>query len=119
VKILAERLVFGFLPAHADTQTHTAARERVERAHLLGHQRRVTLRQHQDLGAERHSRRDSRHVREGHQCLEDRHLRRIRPGSAARHRITHDDVVEHVDVVVSDLLDSLGETHHALRPLSI
>src|SRR5207249_5314974 len=34
VEILAERLVFGLLPADADTQPHATARERVERAHL-------------------------------------------------------------------------------------
>src|SRR4029434_7243229 len=35
------------------------------------------------------------------------------------HRVTHHDVVEHVDVVVADLLDGLGQAHHALRPFAI
>ena len=55
VKVLAERLVLGFLPADADAEPHAAARQRVERAHLLGHQGRLTLGQHEHLGAERHA----------------------------------------------------------------
>jgi len=54
-EILAKRLVLGFLPPHADAQAHASARQRVERAHLLGHQRRMPLRQHQHLRAERHA----------------------------------------------------------------
>jgi len=107
-EILAERLVLGFLPADTDAQAHAAARQRVERAHLLGHQRRMPLRQHEHLGAERHARGDGREVRERHQGLEDRHGGRVRTDGAAGHRIAHDDVIEHVDVVVTDLLDRAG-----------
>jgi hypothetical protein len=45
-EILAEGFVFRFLPAHPDTEPHPAAGERVERAHLLGHEGRLALRQH-------------------------------------------------------------------------
>jgi len=53
VEVLAQCLVFGLLPADADTEPNAAARQRVERAHLLGYERRLTLGKHEHLGAER------------------------------------------------------------------
>jgi hypothetical protein len=79
----------------------------------------VALRQHEHLGAEAYARGDGRHVREHHQRLEDRHLRRIRAGRPAFHRVAHHDVVEHVDVVVADLLEGPSQLHHALGPFAI
>src|SRR5262249_20639966 len=52
VEVLAQCLVFGLLPADADTEPNAAARQRVERAHLLGYERRLTLGKHEHLGAE-------------------------------------------------------------------
>ena len=119
VKVLAERLVLRFLPADPHAEPHSAPRERVERAHLLGDECRVTLRQHEHLRAEGHARGDGRHVREGHERLEDGHLRRIGTGRATFDRIAHHNVVEHVDVVVADLLDGLREPEHATRSLAV
>ena len=119
VEVFAERLVLRLLPAHADAEPHPAARQRIERAHLLGHERRVPLRQHEHLGAERHARGHGGDGREGHQRLEDRHGRRVRAGRAAGDRVAHHDVVEHVDVVVADLLEGLGEAQHTLGPFAI
>jgi len=55
VEVLAEGLVFRLLPAHAHAEPNASARQRVERAHLLGHQHRLALGKHQHLRAERHS----------------------------------------------------------------
>ena len=43
-EVLAERLVLGLLPADADAEPHPAARQRVERADLLGDEHRLALR---------------------------------------------------------------------------
>ena len=54
-----------------------------------------------------------------HQRFEDRHLRRVRAGRPAFHRVAHHDVVEHVDVVVADLLDGSSQVHDALGTFAI
>ncbi len=79
----------------------------------------MTLRQHEHLRAEGHARGDGRHVREGHERLENGHLRRIGARRAAGDRVAHHHVIEHVNMVVPDLLDSLGQAGHALRPFAV
>ena len=116
---LAERLVLRLLPAHPDPEPHPPARERVERAHLLGHQGRLPLRQDQHLGAERHPRGDRGHVGERHQGLEDRHLRVVGAALAPRDRHAHHHVIEDVDVVVADALDRAGQRGDRGRALPV
>ena len=50
--VLAERLVLRGLPADAHAEAHPPAGQRVERAHLLGHQCRLALREHEHLGGQ-------------------------------------------------------------------
>src|SRR5581483_357055 len=116
---LAQRLVLRLLPAHPDAQAHAAAGQRVERAHLLGHQGRLALGQHQDLGAEGHAGGDRGHVGERHERLEDRHVRVVRTLRPARDRHAHHDVVEDVDVIVADFLDGARQSRHRGRALAI
>jgi hypothetical protein len=58
VEVLAQRLVLRLLPADPDAEPRTSTGQRVERAHLLGHECRMTLRQHEHLGPEPHPRGD-------------------------------------------------------------
>ncbi len=107
------------LPAGADPEPASATRQRIERTHLLGHERRLALRQHEHLRAERHARGDGREVRERHQGFQDGHGRVVGSGGAPVDGDAHDHVVEHVDVVVPDLLDGAGETGHGARALAV
>ena len=112
-------VVLGLLPAHSDPQPHPAARQRVERRDLLRHQRRVSLRQHQHLGAEADPAGDRGAVGERHQRLEDRHLGRIRAGRPPVGGVAHHHVIEHVELVVADVLDRLGEADGGLGTFAI
>src|SRR5207249_2793128 len=58
-------------------------------------------------------------VGERHQGLEDRHGRVVGAGRTPVDRETHHHVVEHVDVVVADLLDRPGETHDPVRAFTV
>src|SRR2546426_362703 len=62
---------------------------------------------------------EGRDVSERHERFQDRHASRVRAGRAAFDRKAHHDVVEHVDVVVTDLLDGPGQAGHGLLALAI
>ena len=113
VKVLLQGVVFGLLPTDPDAEPNAPARERVQGAHLLGHKHRLALRQHQHLGADANALRHRRDVRERHQRLQNRHLRRVNGRRTVRGGETHDDVVEHVQLIETDPLDGLGQADYS------
>ena len=119
VEIHPQRLVFGLLPADADAQSDAPAGERVECRDLLGDERRLTLGQHEHLGAEPDALGHGGDVAERDQRLEDRHVGRVRPRLAAFERVAHHDVIEDVDLVVADPLDRTGQLGDALRTVAV
>ena len=66
-----ERLVLDVVPPDAHAETDAARREERERGDLLGHQRGLALRQHQDIGHQLEPAR-AREVGEQDQRLEER-----------------------------------------------
>ena len=119
LEALAERVVFRFLPAHADTEAHPSARQGVERADLLGDEGRLALWQHQHLGTEGDTRGDGGHVGERRQGLENRHRGIVRAGGPPLHGDAHHHMVEDVDVIEADPLDGGGEAADRSRPFAV
>ena len=113
VEGLFQRVVLGLLPSDPHAEPHAPAGQRVERRHLLGHEDRLALREHEHLGAETDTGGGRSHEAQGHERFHDRHLGRIDGRLARLGGKSHDDVVEHVELVVPDLLDALREPHDA------
>ena len=77
LEVLTERLVFRFLPADADTETHSAIRQRIERTDLLGYECRLTLRQDQHFRPKPDPFGHGGRIGKHHKRFDDRHLGRI------------------------------------------
>ena len=75
--------------------------------------------QHEDFGAEADPFGDGGDVRECHQGLEDRHLRRVHRGFAPRGGKTHHHVVEDIELVEADVFDALRQPANAVAAFAV
>ena len=108
---LVEGLELDGVPAHADAEAQPAPAEHVDLGRLLGHQRRLPLREDQDAGGQRESVRDGREVRHQREGLVDDRLVRVRGQRrvGVELRIGAEDVVGHEEVVEAHRLDGPDE----------
>jgi hypothetical protein len=112
-------LVLAFLPADSDPEADTADGQRIQGADLLGDERRLSLGENQHFDAQADPLRHGADEAERHQWLEDGHLGRIGPGEASLHRMTHDDVIEEIDLVEADRLRGTGDLRDRRGPLAV
>src|SRR5262249_12935781 len=115
-EILVEGRELDLVPADADAEPEPSAREYVERGRLLRHQRRLPLRQDQDLGREMDLARDAREEREQHEAVVEIIRRRsgVAPGGPAR-RVDAEHGVGGRAIIEPDPLRGLPELAHHLR----
>ena len=118
-EVLAKGVVLGLLPAHADAEADPSARQGVERAHLLGHEHGLPLREHEDLGGQADPLGHGGDVAERHERLQDGHLRRVDRRATGLRGVAHHHVVKHGQVVVADGFDRPRQFDHPGRTLSI
>ena len=128
VKGLVQGLELDGVPAHADSEAQPAAAQHVDLGRLLGHQRRLPLREDEDAGGQREPAGDGREVGHQRQRFVDHGLVRVRgerwmgmePGIGAQDVVGHEEMVEahRLDVPdePTDRLDvgpalRLGEDH--------
>jgi hypothetical protein len=106
---LVERLVLDRVPAYADPEAQAPAAQHVDLRRLLGHERRLPLRQDQDAGRQRDAAGNGREVRHERQRLVHHGLVRVvrqrRMGMELR--VGAQDVVGYEQMVVAHRL------HHA------
>ena len=123
VEGLVEGLELDGVPAHADPKAQPAAAEDVDLGRLLGHERRLPLREDQDAGGQREPGGDGGEVRHQRQRLVDHGL--VRVGSqrgvgvelriGPQHVVRDEEVVEAHRLHVADELADGPDVGPALR----
>ena len=114
--VLAQPLVLNLVPAHADAQAQPAVGQHVHLGGLLGHQRRLALRQDDDARAELDLLGERGQVAEHHERLVEHIVLVVGTvplGALGVVRAQH--VVEHQQVLVAQRLGGLREILHGNR----
>ena len=110
-----ERVVLHVVPADPDAEPDAPGREEGERGDLLGDQRGLALRQHQDIGHQLEPARPNEGGEE-HERLEERVAAVVEAGPVGPGaRVRAEDVVVHEQVVVPRVLEPLDEGDDLLR----
>jgi len=119
VEVLAERLVLDRVPSGPDPQAQPAAREYIDLGCLLGHERRLTLRQDQHCGDQLDRVRHACEVAKGHEGLVKRGVLvvgAVPPAGSVPVRAEH--VVVDQQVAIPEPLGRLGEVPDRRRVVS-
>ena len=114
-----ECFVFDLVPADANTEDESTARQDVDLGRLFRDEGRLPLGQHEHRRRESQAGRDRREIAEQHQRLVEHRSMVIRAGPAPRPvGVGAEDVVEDHQVVVAELLDGPGisRDHVGIRP---
>ena len=105
-RLLARHSSRKFFESRAEPDS--SAGEGVERADLFRDEGGIALGQNEDLGAESDRAGRRRAVGQRREGLEDGHVGGVEAGPARLGGVRHDDVVEHVELVVAYILDAFS-----------
>ena len=105
---MAECLVLNRIPTEADAEAETPLSQQIQLGSLLGHERGLALGHDDDRGCELELRDASEEAKHHHRLVEGR-VDRVRTAPALMHgRIRTNNVVVGDQMLVAELLDSLG-----------